>query len=200
LILRRRASIRDLERSKDETQAFEQAREWTDYHWTFDLLRVKGDDFLRKGDAQGACEAYRAAIKVNPKDPTMHYNLSLALAQLGDRQGEKQELEKAIELGPNVAEPHNQWGTLYMLEGRVDEAEEEFKSAIGLNPAFAEAKNNLGTLYGRIGKIAPALNCFGRQSGTTPNSLRLMPIWVWRWPLGGILPRSLEMGDLSLLL
>ena len=108
------AKQRQLQRSRDETQAFQQARDWTEEGRTFDLLRIKGDDFLRKGDARGASETYREAIKVNPKDPGMHYNLSLALAQLGDRQGEKQELEKAIQLGPNVAEPHNQLGTLYM--------------------------------------------------------------------------------------
>jgi len=145
------AKRKDLERSKGETQAFQQARDSSEEDRTFDLLRIKGDDFLRKGDAQGASETYREAIKVNPKDPGMHYNLSLALAQLGDRQGEKQELEKAIQLGPNVAEPHNQLGTLYVTEGRFDEAENEFKSAIALNPTFAEAKNNLGTLYGRRG-------------------------------------------------
>jgi tetratricopeptide (TPR) repeat protein len=149
-----------LQRSKDEAQAFQQARDWTEEDRTFDLLRIKGDDSLRKGDARSAAETYREAIRVNAKDPGMHYNLSLALAQLGDRQGEKQELEKAIQLGPNEAEPHNQLGTLYMVEERVDEAEKEFKSAIALNPTFAEAKNNLGTLYGRIGNNRAAIELF----------------------------------------
>ena len=162
------AKQRQLQRSKDEAQAFQQARDWTEEDRTFALLCIKGDDFLRKGDARGASEAYREAIRVNPKDPRMHYNLSLALAQLGDRQGEKQELEKAIQLGPNEAEPHNQLGTLYMVEGRVDEAEKEFKSAIALNPTFAEAMNNLGTLYGRIGNNRAAMELFREAVQNNP--------------------------------
>jgi tetratricopeptide (TPR) repeat protein len=154
------AKQKEVQRSKDEAQAFQRAREWTEEDRTFDLLRIKGDDSLRKGDVQGASEAYREAMKLNPKDPGMHYNLSLTLAQLGDRQGEKQELEKAIQLGPNVAEPHNRLGTLYMGEGRFDEAEKEFKTAMELNPAFAEAENNLGTLYGRIGNNRAATELF----------------------------------------
>ncbi len=157
-----------LQRSKDETQAFQQARAFTNKDRTFDLLRIKGDDSLRKGDARGAAESYREAIKVNPEDPGMHYNLSLALAQLGDRQREEQELEKAIHLGPNESEPHNQLGTLYMVGGRVGEAEKEFKSAIALNPTFAEAMNNLGTLYGRIGNNRAAIELFREAIQNAP--------------------------------
>ena len=162
------ARQRDPDRSKGETQAFEQARAATQAARTFDLLGLKGDDFLRKGDARSAAQAYREAIKVNPNDPGMHYNVSLALAQLGDKQGEKQELERAIQLGPNVAEPYNQLGTLYMEEGRSDEAEKEFKSAIALNPTFAEAKNNLGTLYGRMGNNRSAIELFREAVQNNP--------------------------------
>jgi tetratricopeptide (TPR) repeat protein len=154
------AKKKDFERSQQESKAFQQARDEGEKARTFDLLRIKGDDHLRSGDAQDAATTYRRAIELNSDDPGIHYNLSLALAKLGDRPGEKQELEKAVKLGPNVPEPHNQLGVCYLAEGKLAEAEQQFKLAIAANPAFAEAKNNLGTLYGRMGNNRAAMELF----------------------------------------
>ena len=151
---------KDATHSQEEAKMFQQVRDQADQARTFDLLRLKGDDFLQKGNAQDAANTYREALALNPNDPGMHYNLSLVLAKLGDKGGEKEELERAIKLGPDVPEPHNQLGTLYFAEGRIAEAEQQFKSAIAANPAFAEAKNNLGTLYGRMGKNRAAMDLF----------------------------------------
>jgi tetratricopeptide (TPR) repeat protein len=162
------AKKKDFERSREESKAFQQARDQGEKVRTFDLLRIKGDDFLRNGDAQEAATTYRKAIELNPGDPGMHYNLSLALAKLGDTSGEKEELEKAVKLGPNVPEPHNQLGTYYLGVGRAAEAEQQFKSAIAANPAFAEAKNNLGTLYGRMGDNRAATELFREAVENAP--------------------------------
>jgi tetratricopeptide (TPR) repeat protein len=160
--------MNDPRRSQEEAKIFQQVRDEADNARTFDLLRLKGDDSLQKGDTQGAAKTYREAIALNPDDPGIHYDLSLALAKLGDQVGEKEELEKAVKLGPNVPEPHNQLGTLYLAEGRVPEAEQQFKSAIAANPAFAEAKNNLGTLYGRMGKNRAAMELFREAVENNP--------------------------------
>jgi tetratricopeptide (TPR) repeat protein len=162
------AKKKDPERSKEESQAFQRARSRSDEDWNFDLLRIKGSDFLQKGDAKGAAEAYREALELKPNDPGMHYNLSLALAKLGDIAGEKRELEKSIELGPDVAEVHNQLGILYMADGKVPEAEREFNAAIAINPAYAEAKNNLGTLYGKVGNHPAAIELFRQAIEINP--------------------------------
>jgi tetratricopeptide (TPR) repeat protein len=162
------AKNKDPKRSQEEAKAFQQARDQGEKARTFDLLRIKGDDFLRSGDAQDAATTYRKAIELNPDDPGMHYNLSLALAKLGDTPGEKEELENAVKLGPNVPEPHNQLGAYYLAEGKIAEAEQQFKSAIAVNPAFAEAKNNLGTLYGRMGNNRAAMELFREAVQNAP--------------------------------
>jgi len=159
---------KNLERSQQEARAFQRAREKAEQDRSFDLLRIKGDDFLGKGDARNAAVSYGEAIKLNPDDPGMHYNLALALAKLGDEPGEKQELESAVKRGPGVPEPHNQLGTLYLAEGKIAEAERQFKLAIAANPAFAEAKNNLGALYGRIGNRHAATELFREALQNNP--------------------------------
>ena len=162
------ARMKDLRRAKEEADAFQQARDRTGGALTFDLLCVKGDDFLRKGNAQDAANTFREAIKINPGDPGIHYNLALALAKLGDQAGQKQELEKAVELGPNVAEAHNRLGTIYLAEGKIRAAQKEFESAIALNPTLVEAMNNLGTLYGQLGNNRAAIELFREAVWTQP--------------------------------
>jgi tetratricopeptide (TPR) repeat protein len=162
------ARMKDLNRAKEEIDAFQQARDQTEKARTFDLLRIKGDDFLRKGNAQDAANTYSEAIKINPGDPGIHYNLSLALAELGDNAGEKQQLEKAVKLGPTLPEAHNRLGTIYLTEGKAREGQKEFESAIALNPTLAEAMNNLGTLYGRMGNNRAAIEMFREAVRTQP--------------------------------
>jgi tetratricopeptide (TPR) repeat protein len=154
------ARMKDIRRAKEEADAFQLDRDRNGEALTIDLLRIKGDDFLRKGNAQDAANTYREAIKINPVDPGMHYNLALALTKLGDQTGEKQELERAVELGPKVAEAHNRLGTIYLAEGKIREAQKEFESAIALNPTLVEAMNNLGTLYGRMDDNQAAIQLF----------------------------------------
>jgi Flp pilus assembly protein TadD len=150
----------DLNRAKEETDAFQQAQDRIEKARTFGLLRSQGDDFLQKGIAQDAANAYREAIKTNPRDPGVHYNLALALAKLGDKAGERRELEKAVELGPSMAEPHNRLGTIYLAEGKAREAQKEFESALALNPTLVDAMNNLGVLYEQMGNTQAALELF----------------------------------------
>jgi tetratricopeptide (TPR) repeat protein len=162
------AKQKNQQRYKEELQAFQRARLRSDENWNFDLLRIKGNDALQKGDAKGAAGAYREALKLKPNDPGMHYNLALALAKLGDHAEEKHELEKSIQLGSNVAEAQNQLGVLDMTDGKLAEAEKEFKAALAIDPAYAEADNNLGTLYGKVGNYPAAIELFRQAIEINP--------------------------------
>ncbi len=159
---------REPERAEEEILAFQEAERWSEREHTASLLVAKGNDFLLKGDAQGALGAYREALELQPNNAKMHYNLSLALEKLGRREEEERELEKTVELDPNLDEAHNQLGILLMADGKASEAEREFKSAILINPTYAEAENNLGTLYGRQGKSSKAAALFRQAIQNNP--------------------------------
>ena len=76
----------------------------------------QANQLLAAGNPRAAANAYREALRADPNNPQLHYNLSLALDQLGDRTAEHQELEKAAELDPDLAVAHNQLGVLaYVL-------------------------------------------------------------------------------------
>src|SRR5204863_5846054 len=50
-----------------------------------------GTDLLAQGKIAEAVAQYREAVKLNPDDEDMHYNLALALARQGDRNAAKEQ-------------------------------------------------------------------------------------------------------------
>jgi tetratricopeptide (TPR) repeat protein len=144
-------------RAEEEMRAFAEAKRGSQAEDKAKLLGIKANTLLENGDAGGAAEAYRDALKLWPEDAGTHYNLSLALERLGQRKEEEQELREAGRLDPNVPEVRNQLGILCLADGRLAEAERQFKAAREINPTYAEAENNLGALYARQGKGAEAL-------------------------------------------
>jgi tetratricopeptide (TPR) repeat protein len=119
-------------------------------------FNAKANQLLAAGNARAAAAAYREALRADPNNPQLHYNLSLALDQLGDQTAERRELEKTIQLNPDLAVAHNQLGILAMQRGRNSEAEAAFKKAIAGDPQYADAQSNLGVLYAREGKDSEA--------------------------------------------
>jgi len=131
-------------------------------------LNERANQLLAAGNARAAANAYREALRADPNNPQLHYNLSLALDQLGDRTAEHQELEKAVQLDPDLAVAHNQLGVLALQKNQTAEAEQEFKKAIAGDPRYAEAQNNLGVLYSREGKDQDAASLYQQAIDSDP--------------------------------
>jgi tetratricopeptide (TPR) repeat protein len=114
----------------------------------------------RQTQVKAAAVAYREALKNDPDNAELHFNLSLALATLSDADGARRELDTAIRLNPNLAKARNQLGIWHMKDNEKGKAEDDFKAAISVDPHFAEAKNNLGVLYACSGKGLEAIELF----------------------------------------
>ena len=129
----------------------------------YDVAAAKANqarESLKRGDAQGAVELYRAAIETDSNNARLYYDFSVALERLGDHDGEHQAILKSIELDPAFAPAHNQLGLLDLRAGQTAGAAKEFEAAISLNPHDVEARNNLGILYGQQGRDAEAAQLF----------------------------------------
>jgi tetratricopeptide (TPR) repeat protein len=135
-------------------------------------LNEQANNFLAGGNARAAVEAYRKALQLNPRDPLLHYNLSLALDQLADRAAERQELARTIQLDANLAPAHNQLGLVSLQDLQRSESEREFKKALEINPKYAEAQNNLGILYSQQGKDSEAAALFRQAIQNAPKYAR----------------------------
>jgi tetratricopeptide (TPR) repeat protein len=123
---------------------------------------------LASGNASAAADNYRKAIGLNPLDPKLHYDLSVALAKLGNSPSEKRELEMAAGLDPDIAVVQDRLGWIALRNSQQAEAELRFKKALAIDPKFAEAQTNLGVLYGQQGKDADAISLFQQAIGNDP--------------------------------
>jgi tetratricopeptide (TPR) repeat protein len=128
----------------------------------------EANQYLSAGNAVAAAQSYREALQLKPRDPRLHYNLSLALDRLGDTSAEHTELERTVELDPKLAAAQDQLGLLALRSGQQAEAERFFKKTLAIDPTFAEAQSNLGVLYSQQGKNADAARLFQQAIESDP--------------------------------
>ena len=121
---------------------------------------TRGNELLASGRFQEAVEQFTLAVKFNPEDEDLYYNLALAQARAGDTEAAKKNYEKALEIYPDYVEAHNNFGNLLVNEGKFDEAMGHFRKALEHEPGNASAHNNLGNAYARQKRYADSLTHF----------------------------------------
>src|SRR6267142_3853187 len=67
-----------------------------------------GKQASRSTSGQDAAQTYREALKTDPNNAEVHFELSLVLAKLGDARSAREELESAIRLDRHLAKARNQ--------------------------------------------------------------------------------------------
>jgi tetratricopeptide (TPR) repeat protein len=108
---------------------------------------------LQKADFAAAASEFRSALERDPKNPSLHYNLGLAL-KLQDKLPEAvEELKAAETLNPSQPDaPYTLGVTLWQM-GRGEEAVAELQNAIRAKPDYAEAYYMLGTVLKQRGQL-----------------------------------------------
>lgn len=125
-------------------------------------LVAEGNELLQQGNYSEALSRYDQALRIDPADEDLHYNLGIALAKLGKIDEAKKQYEEALRIFPDYVEVHNNLGNLLMNEKKLAEAIEHFQQAIRIMPENASAHNNLGTALGRQGKVNEAVPEFAQ--------------------------------------
>ena len=99
-------------------------------------------------DIPGSILATKKSIKLNPKDPELHYNLANTFLLLGKLEDSKQSYEKAINLKPNYAEAYNNLGLISRELENLDDSEKFLRKSIELDQNYSSPHINLSkTLY-----------------------------------------------------
>ncbi len=104
-----------------------------------------------------AVEAYRAALEVQPNDPSVHNRLGICYQRMGNDALARREYERALELKPGYAEVWNNIGSLEQSRKRFKEAVRAYKKAIEIKPTLAISWKNLGAAYLAQGNVPKAL-------------------------------------------
>jgi len=112
------------------------------------------------GDEQGAEEAYRQAIALNPSLPEAHYGLVELLWKpslytddvIHPTEEALDELQTAVRLDPMASGVHEWLGSMLRQLGRIDEAEAEYTTAAQLHSTSVGARRHLIEILRQAGR------------------------------------------------
>jgi tetratricopeptide (TPR) repeat protein len=105
----------------------------------------------RQGLSEEATEAYREAVRLDPKSATAHYNLGSSLARAGRFAEAERHLRSALKISPNT-QTYTGLGIVLWQQGRADEAIASLQAAIEADPTNAAARQKLAEILANPGR------------------------------------------------
>ena len=122
----------------------------------------RGRALLALGEAQGACEAYEAAVQLEPRVADWHHGLALSRLGEGELGASLRAFDEALLLEPESAALHYNRGFVHDLLGDTESAWLDFSKAAELDGTYAQAYNARGVVAARAGRTDEALADFER--------------------------------------
>lgn len=112
------------------------------------------------GDVQGALEASRKAVRLDPFDTDALEAQSFLLQQQQKYDESAEALRGAIERDPNNYLPHLMLANLELATANYDAAAESYRDVLRLNPNASLASNSLAQALVRQGKLEEAASVY----------------------------------------
>ena len=109
----------------------------------------------RQGLTEEATDAYRKAIRLDPKSASAHYNLGASLVRTGEFVEAERHLRIALKKNPN-AQTYTALGIALGQLGRADEAMANLQAAIEAEPTNATAHQALAQVLENLGRADEA--------------------------------------------
>ncbi|MCG5486264.1 MAG: tetratricopeptide repeat protein [Sinorhizobium meliloti] len=129
-------------------------------------LRVRvGNARLKAGDVEGAEEAFRAALQVNPQDAEALLGLGTAQLRKGETELAARTLIPAAQALNSVV-AYNRLGTALVFSGNGAAAEEAFSKALSLQPANLDTTTNLALAQALSNDLPQAVMHMGNVIGS----------------------------------
>ncbi len=127
--------------------------------------QILGAVFSQTGRKSEAVVANQRAVKLDPNNPQVHYNLGITLQELARFDDAETSYKKALALKSDFIQAHSNLGNVLKELGRLDEAEASYRQTITLKPDYNQAHYNLGNLLKELGRLDEA-EAFYRQAIT----------------------------------
>src|SRR2546422_266104 len=138
------------------------------------------------GNWQGAVDAYRQALKLDPALPGAHLHLAvLMLEHSPDPNAWRQaldELDAELKIDPNNPEAEYEIGEAYRKHGEAEQSIAAFRRALRAHPDFVEARVALAKAYRQQGKKEEAVSALepARQAAPENAALRFLLAQLYR--------------------
>jgi tetratricopeptide (TPR) repeat protein len=127
--------------------------------------------YLNLRELELAAEALRAALKIEPNNPTLRLNYGYVLLLEEQFVDAERELHRAVELNDQSVTAHLYRGRVLIRLRNFDEAEKELNRALSLGGASGiVAYRYLGALYSERGETSKAIAALENYLRLTPNA------------------------------
>jgi tetratricopeptide (TPR) repeat protein len=122
------------------------------------MLMQQGQALQGEGRIDDAMAKYRAALTLQPANPTIHNLLGVAELQRGNAPKAIEHLTRALQLAPSYSDARVNRGTAYLQGNRLAEAEADFLTVLTdrTYPNRTWVFTKLGLLYLQRGDLAAA--------------------------------------------
>jgi cellulose synthase operon protein C len=126
---------------------------------------------MRLGNAAGAVEAARRALKADERSPIFLQTLGLALERAREPDRAIDAYRAAVREDPSLYPAWNDLGVALAGQDRLEEAADAFRHAVGARPEYGLAWFNLGVALERLGPeyAAASQGAFGRAVRADPD-------------------------------
>jgi Flp pilus assembly protein TadD len=120
--------------------------------------RLVAEEYVRLGILDAACNHYRRAVRLDPKDAAAYEGLARIWRDSGQLGLGLGNAHRAVHFAPASPEAHNTLGTVLLRLGQPKAARAAYERAIALQPEAAYAFNNLCYLSILEGRAAQAID------------------------------------------
>ncbi len=114
----------------------------------------------KNGQAAAALDQYNAALKMNPSDPLVLYDVGNAFASLGNYDEAVGNYRRALQFAPGRPNILNNLGCALMAQNQLPEAITNFEAALKAKPDFSYAHNSLAIALFKQDKFEAAAEHF----------------------------------------
>ncbi|MGH9749769.1 MAG: tetratricopeptide repeat protein [Candidatus Polarisedimenticolia bacterium] len=121
-----------------------------------------------RGALDGAVEAFRRAVELQPEYGEAQNNLGLALSRLGRQEEAETAFQEALRLDPGMGEVFNNLGFLYHATAKYPQAIEMFRKAIDTAADSSVAYTNLGNSFYKLKQHDKAVAAWKRALELDP--------------------------------
>ncbi|WP_419629865.1 tetratricopeptide repeat protein, partial [Thiolapillus sp.] len=119
-----------------------------------------GSALGKQGNLDGAIEAFRQQLEINPDHEWAWNNLGAALGTQSNLDEAINAFRQQIKVNPNHEEAWYNLGGSLGKQGNLDGAIEAFRKLLEINPDHESAWNNLGAVLGKQGDLDGAINAY----------------------------------------
>ncbi|BBL80575.1 hypothetical protein RxyAA322_24290 [Rubrobacter xylanophilus] len=121
-------------------------------------LYTLGEARLANGDEEGAIEAYRTVLRLDPENPEAHLELGILHDRRGERERAERHFVESLKADPGNPRTLYSYANVYYTAGELETAEELLVRALAADPGYSPALSALASIRARRGEYAASLD------------------------------------------